>query len=302
METMLGLGSEARDEKGWRVFAEKGADVAAMTMMGDELVVEFVPPRACEELDAKKRFYRDSRDREGWLQYRRPATRDPRPDLEANLGSIIGSASWERNKPPAFHALHSAGGPYVCLPVGRVVTWGGFIEEGGKKEFPKEHAMYQRVMKCGDGGELLALEGGVSAIVLGTPDALYWKSLDGGGVLARVVSFDADDDAALEKMLSKLPAAGWKAIGDIETREPYRAFDAAEFGGNIGEGNSLAMEIAPGRYAVAATTWAPDDGTELLLVRLTRTKDSAKKAAKKPTKKPAKKQIKKPAKKKGRAT
>jgi hypothetical protein len=215
-----------------------------------------------------KRFYVASPARRGWLRYRRPATRAPGPDLEANLGAVLGAAAWERHRPPAFHRLVSAGGPYICLPVASVPTWGGYIEEGGRAEFPAEYAAYQRVTKCPDEGAILTLADGTAAIVLGTPDALYWKPLAGGGVLARASSFEADDDAALEELLARLPAAGWKPLGELDVRGPYRAFDAAEFGGAIGEGNSLAMALAPARYAVASRAWQPDKGTSLLLVRL----------------------------------
>ena len=275
-DNSLGAHAQARDAEGWRVYAEQGRDVAAMTILGDELVLDFAPPVATDELAKGKRWYTASPTRPGWLRYRRPATRNPGPDLEANLGGVLGTASRERHRPPAFHRLVSAGGPYLCLPVGRVPTWGGYIEAGGRAEFPDEYAAYERVTRCPDEGAILTLADGTAAIVLGTPDALYWKPLDGGGVLARVSSFDADDDAALERMLAQVPARGWTPLGELDVAGPYRAFDAAEFGGAIGEGNSLAMALAPGRHAVSALAWKPDAGTSLLLVRLERVQSAAK--------------------------
>jgi hypothetical protein len=72
-------------------------------------------------------------------------------------------------------------------------------------------------------------------------------------------------------MLRALPAAGWERIGaPLAVTEPYVAFDAVELGGAIGPGNSLSLDLAPGRYALAARTWSPNATTELLLVRLER--------------------------------
>jgi hypothetical protein len=284
-DTMLASRAEARDEGGWRIYREKGADVAAMTMLGEDLVLDFAPPRAMDEFAEVKRFYGSSPERKGWLRFRRPATHDPRPDLEAHLGSMLGTAYRERNMPPAFHSLTSAGGPYICLPLSKVATWGGFIDKGGRAEFPDEYATYQRVMKCPDHGAIFALADGTPSIVLGTPDALYWKATSDGGVLARACSYDADDDAALEVMLDRLPTSGWKELGSIDVSEPYRAIDAASFGGNIGDGNSLTMKLTPGSYVVSSAEWQPDDGTELLLVRLAKTAKTASKKKKTASKK-----------------
>lgn len=269
MLSMLGR-TTVRDESGWRVYADAGVDVAAMTLLGSELVLDFAPPRTYERMERVRPRYAESPSRPGWLRFRQPATRDPRPGLEAELGAMLGRAARERNPPPAFRSLESAGGPYLCLPTSSVPRWGGYIEEGGREEFPDDYAAYAEIARAPEVGAVRALGDGTPAIVLGTPDALYWKSLPEGGVLARVTSFDAADPALLEQMLTRLPTEGWQSLGEIDVRERWRAFDAAEYGGGIADGNSLTIDVPVGRYVVEQRAHRPDAGTSLLLVSLRR--------------------------------
>jgi len=266
---MLVGGAQSRDENGWRIYTEKEQDVAAMTMIGEELVIELVPPRDLRQFDKVKKFYTWSSERSGWLRYTRPATRDPKPDLAADLGSMLGAASWDRNKPPAFHPLASAGGPWICLPSSAVASWGGKIDKDGSDEFPAEYKLYRAALKCPVEGALFGAANGTQAVVLGSKDTLFWKPLDDGGVLARVLSANVDANA-LEKRLAELPSSGFQSIGELDVKEPYRAFDASVFGGAVAEGNSLTMELSPARYAVKSLTVkaTKKEPLGLLLVRL----------------------------------
>jgi hypothetical protein len=120
-----------------------------------------------------------------------------------------------------------------------------------------------------DTASLLALDDRGWALVLGSAHPLVHLATSSGGVFARVVSH-AGTDEALEAVLARAPVGGWQSIGEVEVREAVRVFDAATFGGAIGEGNSLALALSPGVHQVGYRTWRPDAGTELRLVRLHR--------------------------------
>jgi len=60
------------------------------------LVLRFVAPKKKDQLSGVERFYRPVAGQPAWLEYRRPATRDPRPALEAQLGFLLGQAAFER--------------------------------------------------------------------------------------------------------------------------------------------------------------------------------------------------------------
>jgi hypothetical protein len=104
MNTILTLTSTAyRDERSRRVYSAGGADFATLELEGDELVVEFQAPSNLDHAIEGPRTLRDFlshyepvRGRPGWLRFRRPATRDPRPDLDARVGPMLGQAARQR--------------------------------------------------------------------------------------------------------------------------------------------------------------------------------------------------------------
>jgi len=89
-------GVEVRIVDGIRVYVEGGAEFANLALRGKTLILQFVAPKQGDDLVNVERFYRPVAGRSGWLEFQRPATRDPRPDLDANVGAILGQAAFER--------------------------------------------------------------------------------------------------------------------------------------------------------------------------------------------------------------
>jgi hypothetical protein len=89
-------GVEIRLVDGARVYAHRGKDFATLALDGKTLILRFVAPKQTDDLARVARFYGPVPGRAGWLEYRRPAARDPRPDLEADVGSVLGQATFER--------------------------------------------------------------------------------------------------------------------------------------------------------------------------------------------------------------
>jgi hypothetical protein len=91
---------QVRDSSDSRVYIQRGREFAVLTRKGQELILDFEPPAAMERFEHVKRFYSKTPGRPGWLRFKRPANRDPSPDLEADLGSLLNRAEYERNPPP----------------------------------------------------------------------------------------------------------------------------------------------------------------------------------------------------------
>jgi hypothetical protein len=100
MDTMLlEDGGHVRVDKDARVYTTSAKqDVATMRLSGDVLIVQFIAPRESDALARAKRFYKAVKGKPGWLEFRRPATRDPRPALDADLGAVVGQAVFERRR------------------------------------------------------------------------------------------------------------------------------------------------------------------------------------------------------------
>lgn len=79
---------------GVRIYSAAKGDFATLAFDGEEMVVRFVAPKTIPEEHA--RFYEPVNGKPGWVEYRRPARRDPKPDLIAGLGGIVGAAAFER--------------------------------------------------------------------------------------------------------------------------------------------------------------------------------------------------------------
>jgi Immunity protein 21 len=253
----------------------RGQLFATLRIDGDEMVATLRKPEGPVPLPLKPALLKEGP--KGWLEFRTPVSRDPSPWLQAGIGMTVGRTVYEighAGEPegaPAEKAsaapaarpfqgpISSGGGPYIVLPQAVASAWPG----AGDK------AAYEEIGRGPDEGRLSRLAGR-EILILGTPDNLYAASLPHGAVLARVVSFDADDDALLAKLLQKLPAEEWEPLGKLEVADgPLLAFDAAIAGADAGT-DALRIELSPGSYAVASRTFEPDAGTELLLTRLTR--------------------------------
>jgi hypothetical protein len=77
-----------------RVYSIGKKEYARMWIARGKLVVEFEGPKA--GAGDKAKYYRPVPGKKGWLRYTRPATGDPIPDLVADLGTILGTAAFER--------------------------------------------------------------------------------------------------------------------------------------------------------------------------------------------------------------
>ena len=155
--------------------------------------------------------------------------------------------------------VSSLGGPYIVLPETIVNAWPGAAEA----------AAYEEICRGPDKGRVARIAER-DAVILGTPDPLYFLPKANGGVLVRVVSFDADDDDALAEILQEFPEESWEQLGVLQVVDnPYLAFDSAMGGGDAAS-DALSIDLSRGSYAVTSTTFMPDDETELLLTRLQR--------------------------------
>ncbi|MCB9597558.1 MAG: hypothetical protein H6719_32870 [Sandaracinaceae bacterium] len=81
---------------GVRVYSERGIEIGTLALDGDTLVLRFAAPDERPDWEQVEHCYEAVADRPGWLEFRRPATRDPRPSLEARVGALVGRAAFER--------------------------------------------------------------------------------------------------------------------------------------------------------------------------------------------------------------
>lgn len=283
--TLTICSTSAREEGGRRIFSEGGAEVAVMELVGERLIVDFLPPADTSAFAKVLRHYGKAPGRPGWLRFERPATRDPGPGLEADFGSLLGAAASQRRnavaarpsrptaaaRPPVSaprkrprakrHTILSAGGAYLGVAKSKVDFWPG----------ADDTEAYSALAHGGDGASLTTFGKKVPTLVLGTPDRLAWVPNAEGGVLVSVVSFDADDDGVLDGHLGAIPSDGWVAVkGTLPVDGPIWVFDAAIPGGALARSDTLELELEKGRLKIEERTWHPDEGTELFLVRLSR--------------------------------
>lgn len=224
---------------------------ATLATTPDRLVVAFLAPRGTA-LSTRAKFYPVA-ERAGWVRVELPVSRDPRPWLEADIGATVGQTIWEL-KQGGDRPITSAGGPYVVVPASEVAFWK-----------PKT-----KLGKIADDVSVITLPT-CDVLALGAPDTLHWIPSAKGGVLARVISMDADDPTAVARHVASVTEARWEARGTFHLRTPsLLAYDASISGLKIKLTDTLQLGLTPARYAVSAATVKPDDGTELLLVRLAR--------------------------------
>lgn len=156
-------------------------------------------------------------------------------------------------------SITSAGGPYIALSESGLAKYPGFEDE----------ALNEAVFRAArDEGSVADLPFG-RALLLGTPDPLYWFPDGAGGHLVRVSSFDADDDALLAQMISELDDADWDDIeGTLEVKGPWWVFDSA-LAGSEAKTAGLLLALTNGSYKVSSRTVMGDDH-EFAIVRLRR--------------------------------
>jgi len=280
VRTRLGDGREGIvvTEEGKAVrFSCKGTPFATVEVQGEDLVVSFLAPKEPQVPAEKLAHYRPAKPT-GWLEFRTPVSRDPKPWLQSGFGSMVGRVQFELSQsggapaakaaakgktapPPKSkpHSLHgpasSAGGPFLVLPEASAAAWNG----------SKDAAGYEAVCKGPDQGRVIEIAGR-DALVLGTPDLLFAVERPDGVVFARAVSHDDDNRAAIETLLQSPPAKGWKSMGQLKlAKGPLLAFDASASGGDRA---GLKLKLAAGTYSVHSATLTPDDDTELLVTWL----------------------------------
>ncbi len=269
-----------------------GVLFAAFTLEGDEVVFRFPRPSDPTALDGVEKFYRPLKTPVNWLEYRRPLSRDPRPDLQAGF-SMIGVSQREflqrlmkstPKGPPVdqlvfeyadaeaqpltvqrnpLEPISTLGGPYVALPESSLDDYPGAEDSGVYEQVCSGDAIYGDVMKIV----------GTTALVLGSPDHLLWWPEPKGGVLVRVPSIEDDSPEALRSQLNALPKKGWtKMTGTLKVTEPWWVFDSAS-AGNEAQSSGLKLDLEAGTYSLTKMTHPlGEDGEEgeFILVRLSR--------------------------------
>jgi hypothetical protein len=86
----LHAGVTVREEAGALHFAYEGVDYASLRFDGGDLEIRFRKPSVLDDWERRKAHFREDRTRSGWLIWRTPIKRDPRPWLDAGIGSTIG--------------------------------------------------------------------------------------------------------------------------------------------------------------------------------------------------------------------
>ena len=196
-------------------------------------------------------------DKPGWVRVHGPISKDPRAWIE--IETPTGDTCFEIANAGKWRSIVSAGGPYVCLPVSQLPEWLG-----------TEGPHYAKAQGGSDAGGIIEFPWG-PVLVLGTPDTLYWWPTATGGLLIRVVNFEADDEDILRTHVTYPPEEGWQIVApELRVSEPWWVFDAALAGAAVGKGNSLQLSLTSGNYRVDTRAWEPDDETELMLARFTR--------------------------------
>jgi len=103
--TTLGDGDEdvtVEEADGVAEFACRGVPYATLRVEDNEVVVTLRKPLTPAELEPKLKLYRKAA-RSGWLEWRTSVSRDPKPWLEADVGSMIGQTQYE-----ILHGKHSS--------------------------------------------------------------------------------------------------------------------------------------------------------------------------------------------------
>ncbi len=262
-----------------------GVLFACYEINGDELIYRFPRPSDNSMLKGVEQYYRPLKTPSGWLEYRRRVNRDPRPNLQAGF-SMIGASKRdfiERLKkspsqgptvdrlvfeyddaspqvavPKQLPTIGSDGGPYLVLPVSALDAWGGYdnYEEYEKIEFTGHLEVFVEVADT-------------RALVLGTPDPLFWIAGEQGGYLVTACHFDANDDALMQRIVEKLSDDVWEELdASVEVKENWVVFDAS-FAGQVARDEGLVLELSPGNYQFSRYTYK-DDGARFYIVKLTK--------------------------------
>jgi hypothetical protein len=94
--TLGGDGVTEEEDGGFTRFSVGKEPFATLAVEGNDLVVTFRKPKDLDSrLQSKLAYYEELSKPRGWLEWRTPISRDPRPELEADFGSMIGRTLFE---------------------------------------------------------------------------------------------------------------------------------------------------------------------------------------------------------------
>ncbi|MEO3826159.1 Imm21 family immunity protein [Actinomadura sp. B10D3] len=158
--------------------------------------------------------------------------------------------------------VESAGGPLLAAPVSRLARWEGVTDDDGPVE------------TWGDYGRACAVDGHIGLVNIDAGQALVLGGepatttyLPGERLFLRWVATNSEDElvAAAKRAL---PSITWdeELVWDVDG--PIVLFDSAWPGATPEPGNHLAIDLAPGRYRVRASS-RQDDRNWMILVQLT---------------------------------
>lgn len=88
-------------EKGTKFFYLNGEKtlVGTVELAGDDIIVQFKKPQDIDDIKDKLIYYTELQQPTGWLEFKTRADNKPRPQLEANIGSFLGTLSRESKSP-----------------------------------------------------------------------------------------------------------------------------------------------------------------------------------------------------------
>jgi hypothetical protein len=199
--------------------------------------------------------------RAGWWRLR--LGKEPRRWQEANVATFAGrtiAALRAVSNVGRWRNLCAAQHPYVVMPRSQVHRWGDDsrgTELALAKAAPRGVAVLDRPWG--------------QALVLGSPDPLYFHPTDEGGLLVRVAALDLRDEQRLRELVAEIgPSIYESRVLEVQIHEPLCAFDASVPGTAVTPANSLACDLRAGLYAVWFGRFAPSSRIGLDVVSLAR--------------------------------
>lgn len=257
-----------------------GLPFSAYWFDDEEIVFRFRRPNYDTVRAEKAKYFAELTTPTNWLEYRRPLSRDPRPDLESKSGQVMGSAFFEfsqgqiilerldleaikaphtspdKSSCKAPRSICSEGGPFIALPQSRLSNYPGYDDE----------VLNEKIFRAAtEEGNLAELGFGL-CLLLATPELLYWFPNDSGGLLVRISSWDTPDEERLAKDMAEIDDQDWTPIeGTLLVTEPWYIFDAA-LEGPSAMTEALTLDLPTGNYSLASRLLSGDD-FEFLLVR-----------------------------------
>jgi len=159
--------------------------------------------------------------------------------------------------------IRSLGGPLILLPHDAVRRWTGAYGPGGEDDWDEEDTEYWRISEevtdfaeAVDVAEAsaLVLANGSSPTTFVERERLFVQQLAKGS--------EPDVVAAVLRLL---PSIAWQHAAEWVCEGPGLLFDSARFGPEVGPGDGLPVDLAPGLYELRSAYRQPDPTADVFV-------------------------------------